>query len=133
MTIEPAARDAVLAHAEAAAPEECCGVLLGHHGRIAAIVQARNLEASATRYLIDPRDHIAARRQARQQGLEVLGFYHSHPASAPVPSASDVEGATYEDAVYLIAGREDGRWRLRAYRIAGGRSEEVALGLPAGC
>ena len=44
----------------------------------------------------------SARRAARQQGLEVLGFYHSHPHSAPEPSSTDLAEASYPDRVYLI-------------------------------
>ena len=54
---------------------------------------------------------------ARAQGLSVIGFYHSHPQSAPIPSARDIEAA-WPGYVYLIAGTDAGRscllgWRLR--------------------
>ena len=35
-----------------------------------------------TRFLIDPKDHIAGAPDARQRGLDVVGFYHSHPTVA---------------------------------------------------
>jgi desampylase len=55
------------------------------------------------RYLIDPRDHLGAIREARARGLQVIGAYHSHPRSAAVPSATDAaEG--FGNFVFVIAG-----------------------------
>ena len=119
--------DAVLAHARDAAPHECCGVLLGVGPRIAQAVRGRNLEAGTTRFLLDPHDHIEARRQARSGHQEVLGFYHSHPHSAAVPSPTDVAEATYPDALSVIVGVREGTVEVRAFRIVGGEVDEVSL------
>ena len=92
-----------VAHARDEAPNECCGLLLGRDGEIVEIVRARNIaDAPATRFLIDPADHFAALRRARQTGLEVVGFYHSHPASPPEPSARDRAEFSYPDHLYAI-------------------------------
>jgi proteasome lid subunit RPN8/RPN11 len=128
--IAAAARDAILAHAREASPAECCGMLVGTAGRIERAVPARNLAERPTRYLIDPADHIRARRAARDAGETVLGFYHSHPASAPTPSSADLDEASYPEAIYLIAGTgpAGALSEIRAYRIDRGRVEEVGLG-----
>ncbi|HEY7791955.1 MAG TPA: M67 family metallopeptidase [Vicinamibacterales bacterium] len=125
------ARGAILAHAREAWPAECCGLLLGREDRIERAIPARNLaESSATRFLLDPADHIRARRSARDAGELVLGFYHSHPDSAPVPSPTDVDEASYPEAIHVIAGAgPSGRLsEIRAFRIVGGRVRAVALG-----
>jgi [CysO sulfur-carrier protein]-S-L-cysteine hydrolase len=83
----------MLDHARAEAPRECCGLLIGAHRAITRSVRARNLESKPTRFLIDPADHFAAIREARAEGNEVIGVYHSHPASAPVPSEADIAEA----------------------------------------
>ena len=100
--IRHAALDVIVAHARAEAPAECCGMLVGLDASIDEAVRARNIAASPTRFLIDPKDHFAARRAARRRGLEVLGFYHSHPHSPAWPSPTDVTEAAYPDSVYLI-------------------------------
>jgi proteasome lid subunit RPN8/RPN11 len=56
----------------------------------------------------------------------VLGFYHSHPRTAPVPSSYDVERAYYPDAIYAIVGPSAAP-RIRAFRISGGYVEEVEV------
>ena len=126
MIIARSVFDEIVAHAQEMQPLECCGILVGHGDRITRVVAARNLEASPTRYLIDPRDHIRARRQAREAGEEILGFYHSHPASPPVPSARDVSEASYPDCVWLIVGLSGGV-EARLFTIAEGRSQPVTL------
>lgn len=93
---------AVKAHAQSAAPSECCGVLLGSADYIADAVPARNLSSDPNRFVIDPPDHIAARRHARERALDVVGFYHSHPHSEPAPSPTDIAEVTYDGCLYLI-------------------------------
>jgi proteasome lid subunit RPN8/RPN11 len=79
-------------------------VLVGTPREILEAVPSTNLADDPVRqFLLDPRVHIDARRDARRRGLAVVGFYHSHPHSAPEPSAADREGATYRDCWYLIA------------------------------
>ena len=109
----------MLAHAREEAPRECCGLLVGRETSIVRSVRARNLDGKATRYLIDPEDHFAAIRSARTEGLEIVGAYHSHPSSTPVPSETDIaEADSGSDFLYVIVSpiRDD----VRAYRIEAG-------------
>lgn len=119
MTVPAAVIADMLAHAREAAPRECCGLLIGKNEKVERSVRARNLDTRATRYLIDPDDHFAAIRSARAEAWDVIGAYHSHPASAPVPSPTDIaEANSGSDFLYVIvspAGAE-----IRAYRIEDG-------------
>src|SRR5438552_2120995 len=90
--------EVIMAHARAAAPGECCGILIGNDDSIDEAVRAQNIADGPSRFLIDPKDHIDARRAARGRGLEVLGFYHSHPHSPAWPSPTDVAEAAYPEA-----------------------------------
>jgi proteasome lid subunit RPN8/RPN11 len=116
----------VIAHARETAPAECCGVLVGRGDTIVEAIRCRNLDDNPNRFLIDPHDHLAARRHAREVGLEVIGFYHSHPHSAPQPSPTDLAQASYPDHLYLIVGLEP-RPALRLFELTGGQFDEVAL------
>lgn len=116
----------MLSHARAEAPRECCGLLVGTLDSIVRSVRARNLEAKATRYLIDPEDHFAAVRAARTDGLEVVGAYHSHPSSAAVPSSTDLaEANSGADFLYVIVSLVSDD--VRAYRIDAGVWKPLAL------
>jgi proteasome lid subunit RPN8/RPN11 len=123
--IRAAARDAAVAAARAAHPAECCGMLLGTGHLIADAVPARNLAADPDRFLIDPRDHIAARRDGRARGLEVLGFYHSHPHGPAVPSARDAADISYPGHLSLIVGLAAGDVEVRLYLEQDGNFLEV--------
>lgn len=111
--------DAVVAHARQAAPAECCGVLIGTEGDVVEAVPARNLAETPTRFLIDPQDHVRAIRSARARGLEVVGFYHSHPHSPAEPSPTDREEATYPDHVSLIVSLASEPPEARLFRFDG--------------
>ena len=116
----------MVAHAREAAPRECCGLLVGRPGRIVRSVRARNLDAKATRYLIDAEDHFAAIRGARAENFEVIGAYHSHPSSLPVPSPSVIaEANSGSDFIYVIVSLMNND--VRAYRIDGGEFKPLAL------
>jgi proteasome lid subunit RPN8/RPN11 len=119
LSLNAAQRQQIIAHAERTYPDECCGILLGRIDRptqqkklievietknawsevaIAALqdispslVLSRQPEANSRRdrYWIDPQDLLTAHRRARDQQLQVIGIYHSHPDHPAVPSECD--------------------------------------------
>ncbi len=98
--------------AAAAAPQECCGLLLGT-GRVEAIRPARNVAPDPRyRFEIDPAVLLAAHRAAREGAMPVLGYYHSHPLGLARPSATDREHASGDGRVWAIIARgEVAFWR----------------------
>jgi proteasome lid subunit RPN8/RPN11 len=122
-----------------AAPQEGCALLLGERGgglcHLRQIWPCQNVwprpAQRCRRFAIDPREQLVAQKWARQRGLVVLGSAHSHPASAPVPSATDLR-LCLRPALQVIAGpdgelrvwwlAEDGalrelQWRLAPWRM----------------
>jgi desampylase len=119
--IPAAAIDAILRHARAVAPFECCGVLIGDDERIADALPAHNIaDQPERRFVVDPLDHFNAVRAARAGGLDVVGFYHSHPRSDASASATDLAEATYPNHLCLIAGLGPEPAELRLYRFTDG-------------
>ena len=102
----------LLAEAARAAPQECCGLLLGRGARIEAAQSAANVSAHpALRFEIDPAALFAAHRAERAGGPELLGYYHSHPSGHPAPSATDCEHASGDQRVWaIVAGGEVAFW-----------------------
>lgn len=89
-------------HGARAYPNECCGALLGVVSEdsrnkevraLLALDNRREGEAARTRFLITPEDFRWAEKQAGSQGLEIVGFYHSHPDHPARPSEFDLEHA----------------------------------------
>jgi [CysO sulfur-carrier protein]-S-L-cysteine hydrolase len=121
---------AMVAHARADAPDECCGLLLARDALIDLIeeaVPARNATRGPTAYLVHPEDHFATVKRARQEGTRIVGAYHSHPRSASTPSATDIAAAFDRDLLYVIVSLAGREIEVQAWRItgAGGVTEEV--------
>ena len=112
ITIEQSAWQVMLDHARAAFPKECCGILVGRDdgdGRIATVaVASRNVYEGdqKDRFDLDPRAFLQADKQARTSGLQVLGFFHSHPDCDAYFSATDLANSwpTYSNVVMSIKG-----------------------------
>jgi len=117
-------------HGEAAYPNECCGVLLGDlSAKVRWIREAIAVDnASRTprnHYEISPRSLIEVLRQARSIGIEILGFYHSHPDHPAQPSSTDLAEAHWLGCSYLITEVRDGEAAAtRAFHLAGSREED---------
>lgn len=126
--IETGVLAAMIEHARREAPLECCGLLLGIHGRIEECVRTRNARASKTAYLVDPADHFAVVKRVRGEGRDILGAYHSHPQSPAIPSPTDREEAHYEEFLYVIISLVDpASPDVRGYRLNDGNFVPVVL------
>jgi proteasome lid subunit RPN8/RPN11 len=118
---------AIVTHARAASPEECCGLLLGHVDAIVEHLPVQNRAPERRRrYLIDPADHFAAIRRARQRGLDVVGAYHSHPLGPAAPSATDLE-ESFSDFLFLIVALHGMEPTLTAWERSGRNFDAVTL------
>ncbi len=122
--ISAAAVDVMRRHLTAAYPREGCGLLVGwddgEERTIQAAVPARNDEPDPHRYTIAPEDFLRAEKAARARGLEVVGFYHSHPDHDPTPSEHDVAQG-WSHYSYVIVGVHGGECRsVAAWRCGGG-------------
>jgi proteasome lid subunit RPN8/RPN11 len=117
----------MIVHALAERPRECCGVLVGSVCEIREALPVANRSERPDRFLLDPAGHIEVRREARQRGLEVLGFYHSHPRSPAAPSKRDRDEASYPGHLYLIVSLAGDPVDLRGYQFDEGTFVEVPL------
>lgn len=112
-------------------PEEAAGLLGGdpRTGRALVCYPTRNLARSARVYTVDPRQHLAADRDAEARGLEIIGVFHSHTHTDAYPSATDVAQAPDPDWHYVIVSLRDIAPVVRSYRIRDGKifEEPVVL------
>jgi len=130
--IEREAWRVMVDHALACFPKECCGIMIGAvdgDTRTAsqAVPCANVYEGDQKdRFQLDPNDQVAAERKARQLGLNVLGFFHSHPNEDAYFSATDLKNSWpwYSNVVVSI---RDGRFSGAKSFIA---SEDQASAAP---
>jgi proteasome lid subunit RPN8/RPN11 len=123
------------AHAEEAYPHESCGVLLGtpvvHGGApqgwfVRAALRTTNIriDSPRNRYEIAPAELVRILRSPSNQGLEIAGFYHSHPDHPAEPSAIDLAEAHWLHCSYVITEVAQGRAARTASVLLAGTTED---------
>ena len=136
LTLAPSAFASLRQHGEEIYPEESCGILLGifNSDRPAATsnvathaipcINAR-LDSPRNRYSIDAKELIGIQRSARAEGLEIVGFYHSHPDHPATWSTTDLEEAHWLGFSYVITSIMQKRaTETRSFRLAGSSEEK---------
>ncbi len=143
LVLDPELITSLNAHAEEAYPRECCGLLLGTRDgntrQVVGLQRARNTSPVTVfdRYQLHPADRLAAEERARGAGLELVGFYHSHPEHDAYFSATDLQSseefqfgepwlpATY---AYLVSSVRQGRaGTMRCYLVVQGQAVECPI------
>lgn len=111
----------LVAHLRAASPREGVGLLGGTIGPDGALAiefyPGTNADASPTRYTMEPAEVLAAFNGMEAEGLILVAIVHSHPASEPIPSATDLQEAAYPEALVLIVGLGTEPLRARCWRM----------------
>lgn len=121
-----AALAAIRAHGEATFPHECCGALLGSSDA-QTVVEALALpntteEGPRRRFLVRPADYRTAESSADARGLDLVGFYHSHPDHPARPSQHDLDHA-WPSFQYIIVSVLQGQAAdLRSWQLLPDRS-----------
>ena len=122
--------EALRKHGEETYPHECCGVLLGKsepEGNIVReIVRAGNTrtDSAHNRYNIAPQELVKIQRQARGLGLDIVGFYHSHPDHPAQWSPTDFAEAHWLGCSYIITSVEHGKAVLTNSFLLTGTAED---------
>ena len=129
LKIDKAELEELRRHGEQTYPHECCGVLLGsmdgNQRSVTAIVRCGNTrdDSPQNRYNIDPRELVRIQRQARERGLDIVGFYHSHPDHPAHWSPTDLDEAHWIGCSYVITSVQQGRAAQTNSFVLGGESE----------
>jgi proteasome lid subunit RPN8/RPN11 len=106
--------DAVRRHGEETYPHECCGVLLGRSlddvNVVEDAIRAGNTrtDSAHNRYHIAPHELVKIQREGRKRGLDIVGFYHSHPDHPAQWSQTDFAEAHWLGCSYVITAVEKG-------------------------
>jgi proteasome lid subunit RPN8/RPN11 len=111
-------------------PNEACGLLAGRDGEPVRFFAMKNLDASPVSYRLDPKEQLQVFDEMDDEGLDLVGIFHTHTHSEAYPSETDTKLAFYPDAYYLVMSLSDREHPvLRAFRILEGEiTEEVLKG-----
>lgn len=130
--------DAIRQHGEETWPHECCGVLLGRFStedqamvnEVEDAVRATNTrtDSAHNRYHIAPQELVRIQRTSRARGLEIVGFYHSHPDHPAQWSSTDLAEAHWIGCSYVITAVEQGAARqTNSFLLTGATEEDKAF------
>jgi proteasome lid subunit RPN8/RPN11 len=119
------------AHGEQTYPRECGGMLIGHFnvetGKTVAellpMENSINESEQHNRVLILPKDVLRAERSAREKGLDVIGYYHSHPDHPARPSQFDLDHALPVWSYIIVSVIQGKAADLRSWEMENDRSK----------
>ncbi|MCK4938754.1 MAG: M67 family metallopeptidase [Rhodospirillaceae bacterium] len=122
--------DIIRTEAEAAFPNECCGLLVGTENAsdkvVTRVVPSPNTKVDSEgtghkNFEIDPKIHFDLLRELKDGSENIVGHYHSHPGKPALPSAHDIDNALEPEHIWLIMDvDENGRAAgLGAFHIDG--------------
>jgi proteasome lid subunit RPN8/RPN11 len=130
--------DAIRQHGEETYPHECCGVLLGRFltevggsvNEVQDAIRAGNTrtDSAHNRYNIAPQELVKIQRIGRERGLEIVGFYHSHPDHPAQWSPTDFAEAHWLGCSYVITAVEKGAARqTNSFLLTGSTEDDKAF------
>src|ERR1700679_1036128 len=125
-----ALHESIRAHGEETYPHECCGALIGKSTpegwRVIAAMRAGNTrtDSAHNRYNIAPLELGRIEREARRQGLDIAGFYHSHPDHPAQWSVTDFAEAHWLGCSYVITEVAKGNAAVTNSFLLTGSTEE---------
>ncbi len=111
--------EAIVAHAKKEAPVEACGYLAGENGVITRHYELTNVDHSPEHFSFDPAEQFDVVKQARNEKLEIMANYHSHPASPARPSQEDIRLAYDPGISYFIVSLA-GSTEIKSFKIKDG-------------
>ena len=130
LQLTSAVYEAIRVHGEETYPHECCGALLGTHTeygwRVVDSARAGNTrtDSAHNRYNIAPIELVRIQRTAREKGLEIAGFYHSHPDHPAQWSQTDFAEAHWLGCSYVITSVAKGKATTTNSFLLAGTTEE---------
>ena len=130
LQLTQAVYDAIRAHGEETYPHECCGALLGKSTPggwlVTEAVRAGNTrtDSAHNRYNIAPLELVRIEREGRRLGLEIAGFYHSHPDHPAQWSTTDFAEAHWLGCSYVITEVAKGKAAVTNSFLLTGTAEE---------
>ena len=122
--------DAIRRHGEETYPHECCGVLLGRSdddiNLVIDAIRAGNTrtDSAHNRYHIAPHELVKIQRDGRRRGLDIVGFYHSHPDHPAQWSPTDFAEAHWFGCAYVITAVEKGHAAITNSFLLTGTGED---------
>ena len=119
LVLQNGVTERIRAHGVETYPNECCGAFYGRDGVVTATLALPNTtkEGPRRRFFIGPDDYRKADSLASSMGVELLGFYHSHPDHPAKPSPTDLENAMPSFSFIIVSIKEGVPEDMTSWRL----------------
>jgi proteasome lid subunit RPN8/RPN11 len=124
ISIQQQAKEIMIEDAIGSYPDECCGFFYGSEDRkgnrvVTHVLVVNNAKEGdkRRRFEISPKDYLKAERFADEQGLQLMGVYHSHPNHPAIPSETDRLSAQPFFSYIIISVYERRLNNVRSWRL----------------
>lgn len=119
--------DEIFEHGNADMPNEACGYLAGNNGEVVKRIPLTNTDHSPEHFSFDPKEQFEAFKSSKNDGLQLISVYHTHPVTPARPSKEDIKLAFDPNISYVIASIIDRD--IKSFRIKNGDvdKEEVKI------
>ncbi len=117
----------IIDQAKTGKPREVCGLMGGRRDKVEKLFPATNVDTSDITYMVDPKEQFSIMKEIRENEMELVGIYHSHPDTEAYPSPTDCRLAFYEQVHYVIVSLKDAVPSIRAFKIINNKVIESKL------
>jgi proteasome lid subunit RPN8/RPN11 len=109
--------DLMRAHVQRCIPEEACGILGGTGNLVKHVLPVTNELHSPVKFRMAPEEQLKAFIWLEQNGLDMVGYYHSHPAGPDHLSETDQQQFFYPGVVLVLLSPQNSTWRIKGFII----------------
>lgn len=117
----------MLEHIQACLPEEACGMLGGKGDVVQQVLPVTNAAHSPYRFRMEPAEQVQTMQRMEDEGMILVGIYHSHPSGPAGLSETDLAEAAYPEATYLVWWSGPGGWEFQAFDLGEGEVRQVLI------
>lgn len=119
--------DKICDHGKKEAPIEACGYLAGVNDKVINFYPMNNIDQSSEHFTFDPQEQFDVMKKVRNEELEIVAVYHTHPESPARPSAEDIRLAFDPGIIYVILSLLEENNNIKAFKIIKGQVKEQRL------
>jgi [CysO sulfur-carrier protein]-S-L-cysteine hydrolase len=119
--------ESMRAHVQGCLPEEACGILGGNGDLVKIVMPVTNELHSPVNFRMAPEEQLKAFLWLEEHNLDMLGYYHSHPAGPAYLSETDLVNFFYPGVVLVLLSPENSTWRVKGFIIKEKGTKEVNI------
>jgi len=127
LTLIQIAYDELLEHCRSEQPYEACGIVSGVNNTVISVWKLKNEIKSEKRYFVSKETVQQIFNEISSKGENVLGIYHSHPKTSPVPSKFDLMNHPYQHVKMIIISLKKKEPVIKCYEIVNQKFSETTL------